>query len=230
MFLPIKRTSEDVVPEKCADILTKGWRILILICPVSTKILAVLSLKPLFQHRRTNVVFVERKHWNFSPDQELQASCLSQNLWISSESANIRPNSVHKSTIGERASNCGCVAVPALIYIFHRTVTVAKALKKKKEAQNMFYFFSFASLSFYHPTPPSLPSPPLSHLSSAPRLACPAIAPLLCGLSFVSPAGYSFVPPSSAPFWSGTGIASLCLSLLTLSFLFRVDGCLACRL
>ncbi|XP_063062871.1 guanine nucleotide exchange factor VAV3 isoform X2 [Engraulis encrasicolus] len=30
---------------------------------------------------------------------------------------------------------------------------------------------------------------------------------LLCGLSFVSPAGYSFVPPSSAPFWSGIGIA-----------------------
>ncbi|KAM4606741.1 guanine nucleotide exchange factor VAV3 [Polymixia lowei] len=28
--------------------------------------------------------------------------------------------------------------------------------------------------------------------------------PLLCGLSVVSPAGYSFVPPSSAPFWSGT--------------------------
>uniref|UniRef100_A0A7N6B5U1 Vav guanine nucleotide exchange factor 3 n=1 Tax=Anabas testudineus TaxID=64144 RepID=A0A7N6B5U1_ANATE len=27
-------------------------------------------------------------------------------------------------------------------------------------------------------------------------------APLLCGLSFVTPAGYSFVPPSSAPFWS----------------------------
>ncbi|XP_074477466.1 guanine nucleotide exchange factor VAV3 isoform X2 [Sebastes fasciatus] len=26
--------------------------------------------------------------------------------------------------------------------------------------------------------------------------------PLLCGLSFVTPAGYSFVPPSSAPFWS----------------------------
>ncbi|XP_014858191.1 PREDICTED: guanine nucleotide exchange factor VAV3 isoform X1 [Poecilia mexicana] len=28
--------------------------------------------------------------------------------------------------------------------------------------------------------------------------------PLLCGLSLVTPAGYSFVPPSSAPFWSGT--------------------------
>lgn len=55
--------------------------------------------------------------------------------------------------------------------------------------------------------PPSLPSP-LWHCSS-PCLACPAIAPLLCGLSLVSPAGYSFVPPSSAPFWSGTGIASL---------------------
>ncbi|XP_061614390.1 guanine nucleotide exchange factor VAV3 isoform X2 [Phyllopteryx taeniolatus] len=26
--------------------------------------------------------------------------------------------------------------------------------------------------------------------------------PLLCSLSFVTPAGYSFVPPSSAPFWS----------------------------
>ncbi|XP_017287847.1 guanine nucleotide exchange factor VAV3 isoform X1 [Kryptolebias marmoratus] len=26
--------------------------------------------------------------------------------------------------------------------------------------------------------------------------------PLLCGLSLVTPAGYSFVPPSSAPFWS----------------------------
>ncbi|XP_061778293.1 guanine nucleotide exchange factor VAV3 isoform X2 [Nerophis ophidion] len=26
--------------------------------------------------------------------------------------------------------------------------------------------------------------------------------PLLCGLSIVTPAGYSFVPPSSAPFWS----------------------------
>ncbi|XP_067108289.1 guanine nucleotide exchange factor VAV3-like [Osmerus mordax] len=26
--------------------------------------------------------------------------------------------------------------------------------------------------------------------------------PVLCGLSIVSPAGYSFVPPSSAPFWS----------------------------
>ncbi|KAL6488261.1 hypothetical protein MHYP_G00020020 [Metynnis hypsauchen] len=26
--------------------------------------------------------------------------------------------------------------------------------------------------------------------------------PLLCGLSFVTPAGYSFIPPSSAPFWS----------------------------
>ncbi|XP_051910532.1 guanine nucleotide exchange factor VAV3 isoform X1 [Hippocampus zosterae] len=26
--------------------------------------------------------------------------------------------------------------------------------------------------------------------------------PLLCGFSFVTPAGYSFVPPSSAPFWS----------------------------
>ncbi|CAL8399486.1 unnamed protein product [Arctogadus glacialis] len=27
-------------------------------------------------------------------------------------------------------------------------------------------------------------------------------AALLCGLSFVTPASYSFVPPSSAPFWS----------------------------
>uniref|UniRef100_A0AAR2K4C8 Vav guanine nucleotide exchange factor 3 n=1 Tax=Pygocentrus nattereri TaxID=42514 RepID=A0AAR2K4C8_PYGNA len=26
--------------------------------------------------------------------------------------------------------------------------------------------------------------------------------PLLCGLSFVTPPGYSFIPPSSAPFWS----------------------------
>uniref|UniRef100_A0A8C7PW60 Vav guanine nucleotide exchange factor 3 n=1 Tax=Oncorhynchus mykiss TaxID=8022 RepID=A0A8C7PW60_ONCMY len=26
--------------------------------------------------------------------------------------------------------------------------------------------------------------------------------PLLCGLTYVTPAGYSFVPPSSAPFWS----------------------------
>lgn len=42
MFLPIKRTSEDVVPQKCADILTKWGCILILICPVLTKILAVL--------------------------------------------------------------------------------------------------------------------------------------------------------------------------------------------
>ncbi|XP_026115201.1 guanine nucleotide exchange factor VAV3-like isoform X3 [Carassius auratus] len=29
-----------------------------------------------------------------------------------------------------------------------------------------------------------------------------ANTPLLCGLSFLTPAGYSFVPPSSAPFWS----------------------------
>uniref|UniRef100_A0A8C6PZN5 Vav guanine nucleotide exchange factor 3 n=1 Tax=Nothobranchius furzeri TaxID=105023 RepID=A0A8C6PZN5_NOTFU len=28
------------------------------------------------------------------------------------------------------------------------------------------------------------------------------VTPLLCGISLVSPAGYSFVPPSSAPFWS----------------------------
>ncbi|KAM9827824.1 LOW QUALITY PROTEIN: guanine nucleotide exchange factor VAV3 [Neosynchiropus ocellatus] len=45
-------------------------------------------------------------------------------------------------------------------------------------------------------------------------------SPLLCGLSFVTPAGYSFVPPSSAPFWSGTGISShpllFCLRSLTL--------------
>uniref|UniRef100_A0A672LF67 Vav guanine nucleotide exchange factor 3 n=1 Tax=Sinocyclocheilus grahami TaxID=75366 RepID=A0A672LF67_SINGR len=27
-------------------------------------------------------------------------------------------------------------------------------------------------------------------------------APLLCGLSFLTPTGYSFVPPSTAPFWS----------------------------
>uniref|UniRef100_A0A8C1GBJ9 Vav guanine nucleotide exchange factor 3 n=1 Tax=Cyprinus carpio TaxID=7962 RepID=A0A8C1GBJ9_CYPCA len=27
-------------------------------------------------------------------------------------------------------------------------------------------------------------------------------SPLLCGLSFLTPAGYSFVPPSTAPFWS----------------------------
>ncbi|XP_042608334.1 guanine nucleotide exchange factor VAV3-like [Cyprinus carpio] len=32
-----------------------------------------------------------------------------------------------------------------------------------------------------------------------------ANTPLLCGLSFLTPAGYSFVPPSTAPFWSGTG-------------------------
>uniref|UniRef100_A0A8C1I825 Vav guanine nucleotide exchange factor 3 n=1 Tax=Cyprinus carpio TaxID=7962 RepID=A0A8C1I825_CYPCA len=29
-----------------------------------------------------------------------------------------------------------------------------------------------------------------------------ANTPLLCGLSFLTPAGYSFVPPSTAPFWS----------------------------
>lgn len=58
--------------------------------------------------------------------------------------------------------------------------------------------------------------PPIPTLLHTPCLACPAIAPLLCGLSFVSPAGYSFVPPSSAPFWSGTGITSLYGTFLSL--------------
>ena len=158
MFLPIKRTSEDIVPQKCADILTKWWCILILICPVLTNILTVLfcfvyvwpdltgyvskfcewkikllcwsvswdnfclyAIKTVVQ---TNSPTPEdkcrfkHKHWNFSPDQDFQASCLSWIFWTASISADIRPNSVHKSTIGERASNGGCVALPDLIYFF----------------------------------------------------------------------------------------------------------------
>lgn len=109
--------------------------------------------------------------------------------------------------------------MPDLIYFFpSKLQLLLKLWEKKKKKLKTCFIFSPLLLSPSTIRPPSLPSPPLSHLSSAPCLACPAIAPLLCGLSFVSPAGYSFVPPSSAPFWSGTGIASLCLSLLPLDF------------
>lgn len=97
--------------------------------------------------------------------------------------------------------------------------------------KHVLFFLLCFSLSLLLPSPH--PCPPLPPLTC---LACPAIAPLLCGLSFVSPAGYSFVPPSSTPFWSGTGITSLSLSsFLSLSFLslslcFHVGSCLACWL
>lgn len=126
-------------------------------------------------------------------------------------------------TIRERTATSGCVdeaprdraPPPAAIYFKSNCVLY------NSEKKTCFMLLSSTIL------PPSLPSP-LWHLS-APCLACPAIAPLLCGLSFVSPAGYSFVPPSSAPFWSGTGIASLSERLskhpsLCLS-LFHVEGC-----
>lgn len=66
---------------------------------------------------------------------------------------------------------------------------------------NMLFLLLFFSFPLPHPyltlPRPTTPMPP------------PTSAPLLCGLSFLTPAGYSFVPPSTAPFWSGTGIRFL---------------------
>lgn len=118
-------------------------------------------------------------------------------------------------------------------------VTLARAFR----ALQMCCLYLFKNLFYLSPLllSPSatLLSLPLHLLASAPLTSLRSlpghhIAPLLCGLSFVTPAGYSFVPPSSAPFWSGTGIASLSVCSLTLfislSVCFHVDGCLACWL
>lgn len=101
--------------------------------------------------------------------------------------------------------------------------------------QNTFWLLKYFCSPF-DSLPLTIASPSL-HLPASPLWPCPAIAPLLYGLSFVTPAVYSFVPPSSAPFWSGTGISSLSL-LLALPhwgfffspLTFMLEVCLACWL
>lgn len=182
------------------------------------------SFSSIFQHQNTKCVIQFNKSINVS--DQTKSSILMFKFYISNYSFHIRPNSVNKWSESTASSGCAdeshwlqlLLCLPS--FIFYQTATVFFILLTEMSSEWEFlktcFIFSPLLLSPSTILTPSLPRPP-SRI--APCLACPAIAPLLCGLSFVSPAGYSFVPPSSAPFWSGTGIASLSVCLSNTRFL-----------
>lgn len=47
---------------------------------------------------------------------------------------------------------------------------------------------------------------------------------MFCGFSFVTPPDYSFVPPSSTPFWSGTALLLLYSEFVSVYFCVSCEG------